>query len=31
MGFRVEEPTYEDIDELVGALDVNGDGKITQL
>ncbi len=28
--FHVEEPTFTDIDNLVNALDVNGDGKITQ-
>lgn len=30
MAFHVEEPTFTDIDNLVSALDVNGDGKITQ-
>jgi hypothetical protein len=29
MAFHVEEPTFTDIDNLVAALDVNGDGKIT--
>jgi hypothetical protein len=29
MAFHVEEPTFADIDNLVQALDVNGDGKIT--
>jgi Ca2+-binding EF-hand superfamily protein len=30
MAFNVEEPTFTDIDNLVAALDTNGDGRITQ-
>lgn len=30
MAFNVEEPTFADIDNLVAAIDTNGDGRITQ-
>lgn len=30
MAFNVEEPTFSDIDNLVAAIDTNGDGRITQ-
>jgi Ca2+-binding EF-hand superfamily protein len=30
MAFNVEEPTFTDIDNLMAALDTNGDGRITQ-
>ena len=30
MAFNVEEPTFTDIDNLVAAIDTNGDGRITQ-
>jgi calmodulin len=29
MAFNVEEPSFTDIDNLVGAIDTNGDGRIT--
>lgn len=28
--FHVEEPTMSDVDKLMNAIDVNGDGKITR-
>jgi Ca2+-binding EF-hand superfamily protein len=31
MAFNVEEPSFTDIDNLVAAIDTNGDGRITQL